>query len=182
MNKIFNIGLARTGTTSLHNALQTLNFSSIHFPTNLDAFNNHIALCDTTITLGYKFLDVMFPNSKFILTMRNVESWLGSMEALFSQWDITDERTCKTDHLHYALYGTHKFNKDKMQKAFFKHLDDVTDYFKFRETDLLTIYVEENNKWDKLCEFLEVPIPEQDYPHAHRREDLNLPKIESILA
>ena len=124
----------------------------------------------------------MFPNSKFILTLRNVESWLGSMEALFSQWDITDERTCKTDHLHYALYGTHKFNKDKMQKAFFKHLDDVTDYFKFREKDLLTIYVEENNKWDKLCEFLEVPIPEQDYPHAHRREDLNLPKIESILA
>ena len=183
MPKIFNIGLARTGTTSLHHALQTLNYSSCHFPTSLDDFNNHHSLCDTTVTLGYKFLDVMYPDSKFILTMRGVESWLNSMEALFSQWDLSEDRTCKTDHLHYALYGTHKFERGKMHKAFFKHYDDVTDYFKFRKKDLLILYIEEENKWEKLCNFLEVQtFPGEDYPHSHKRKDLNLPKIEDILS
>ena len=75
MRKIFNIGFSRTGTTSLTEALQILGFSAYHFPKSFDQIEKHDACTDMSITLGYKFLDLMYPESKYILTTRKLESW-----------------------------------------------------------------------------------------------------------
>jgi len=87
--KIFGIGLPRTGTTSLHNALKSLGIKSKHFPFKLyTSFDDKLLgdydlFVDSPIQLIYKLLDDKFPESKFILTTRSLDSWLESMEWLF---------------------------------------------------------------------------------------------------
>ena len=170
MSKIFNIGFSRTGTTSLTEALQILGFSAYHFPKSFDQIEKHDACTDMSITLGYKFLDLMYPESKYILTTRKLESWLSSMEVLFAQWNIEhDTPGYPTDYMHYAIYGTVKFDEDKMAKAYFNHIDDVKNYFKYKHEDLLELDIDSDNKWEKLCTFLNVEIPDVPYPHSNKR-------------
>ena len=104
--KIFGVGLSRTGTTSLNRALQILGINSMHFPCDkttrqelyeffarqsqgmpiapsisLSALNYCDAITDTPACCIYKSLDVVYPNVKFILTIRDKTSWLNSREA-----------------------------------------------------------------------------------------------------
>lgn len=75
--KIFCIGLARTGTTSLHEILKSLGLKSNHFAgeilyqDNWNIINKYDAFSDTPIPFIYKKLDSLHPGSKFILTTRN---------------------------------------------------------------------------------------------------------------
>ncbi len=98
MNKIFGIGLSRTGTTSLNNALKILGFKSVHFDPrlydniNTPIINNFDAFTDNPIPLIYKKLDTLIPDCRFILTTRNIEGWLNSMQWMFGnkfiEWNL----------------------------------------------------------------------------------------------
>ena len=90
-NKIFCIGLPRTGTTSLDMALNTIGIKSIHFPfslyetDDLSILDQYIAFVDTPIPMLYQKLDKICPGSGFILTARPLEGWLKSMEWLLRE-------------------------------------------------------------------------------------------------
>src|SRR6476660_2478699 len=84
--KVFGIGFPRTGTTSLVRALNILGIASTHNPAGLltdandpvlDAFDG---FADNPIPILYAELDARYPHSKFILTDRDVDSWLRSVE------------------------------------------------------------------------------------------------------
>ena len=88
--KIFCIGLSRTGTTSLTKALNILGYRAVHAPGLKVFFNrpfmfrghhleNDNAFADISVIPFYKTFYYKFPNSKFILTIRDVESWLVSL-------------------------------------------------------------------------------------------------------
>ena len=80
-NKIFGIGLSRTATTSLANALKEINIDIIHYPTSKAKMysNAKDGACDLPVAVYYKELDKKFPNSKFIYTIREKEGWLDSI-------------------------------------------------------------------------------------------------------
>jgi hypothetical protein len=96
--KIFGIGLSRTGGTSLSAALSLLGFRALHFPADsstrreiishldrgncgglhLSILNDYDALSDTPISSVFRSLDIAYPGSKFVLTIRDESAWLDS--------------------------------------------------------------------------------------------------------
>jgi hypothetical protein len=82
MQRIWGIGLTRTGTTSLNTALNILGYRSIHWPTTSDLLHGNLqAATDESVAVVYKYLDFRHPGSKFILTERDEESWVRSTAA-----------------------------------------------------------------------------------------------------
>ena len=106
--KVFCIGLNKTGTRSLHDALEMLGLRSIHWGGSelaeavrrgpairdaveralvegrplLDDLDDADAYSDI-LELSVKFdvLDRQYPGSKFILTTRDLDDWLASRQA-----------------------------------------------------------------------------------------------------
>lgn len=97
--KIFGIGLSRTGTSSLNEALNMLGFPSVHFPADpstraavarylrhgetfprLPLLDTSVGLTDTPVCCILHPLDAAYPGSKFILTVREEDEWLSSCE------------------------------------------------------------------------------------------------------
>jgi len=163
--KIFGIGLTRTGTTSLTEALKILGYSAVHCPMSYEEIDQHDASTDTPVAARFEFLDLLYPNSKFILTTRDVDSWIESATSL--QRSI-DDPLWKLE-TRSILWKSLIFNKEKFIQGYHKHHSKVLEYFKNREQDLLIINLDDIDKFKKLCNFLEKPIPNVEYPHLNKR-------------
>lgn len=171
-NKVFCIGLPRTGTTSLHLAFLCLGYRSIHNPkdiwSNLDhpvLFEND-AFSDTPIPLIYKQLDHKFPGSKFIVTTRRMEPWLRSCEWMFSKkqkdWGFSLE---PTRTFHFRLFGTDQFIAEKFEQTYLRFHEEVRGHFSKNENLLELNLEEEDEPWVKLCNFLQKAQPSVKFPH-----------------
>src|ERR1700722_1042920 len=76
---VWGIGLTRTGTSSLNDALRILGFEAEHWPSLHSLLHGHVrAATDECVAAVYKFLDLRYPGSKFILTERPIDDWLRS--------------------------------------------------------------------------------------------------------
>ncbi len=81
-NKVFGIGLSKTGTSSLSKALTLLDFSTAHWtnPYSHDLLmKEDIPLFDslTDITVSYQYREIYeeYPDAKFVLSTRSIEDW-----------------------------------------------------------------------------------------------------------
>jgi hypothetical protein len=180
--KVFGIGLSRTGTKSLHRALKILGYKSGHFSTQLiryeyskivmdfDSVKYYESLTDITASKFYRELDEEFPDSKFILTVRDLDAWLKSCERHFPKLAEGElpYNSEKIMQLRMDIYDCISFDKEKFTKAYESHLDQVKNHFSNRPSDLLILNICGNNNWKNLCDFLGVPIPKKDFPWANR--------------
>lgn len=188
MSKVFGIGLQRTGTTSLRYAFERLGLSckrdgGVWELVNVDstgqlAFNPEAlelrayqAFTDNPIPVLFKVLDQYFPQSRFIMTQRSLEGWLKSVAKLFdwgmTAWDQMPEGPL-IHATHRALYGTTEFDSEKFSKTYKCYYQDVENYFTNRPQDLLVMNFEEGDGWDKLCPFLQLEVPEVEFPHKNK--------------
>lgn len=134
--KTFGIGLSRTGTSSLTFALRTLGYEAKHFPKDpLEMSKEYDALTDTTVARDYKELDKMYPGSKFILTVRDIDDWLRSVDLHFQRYPVETREKWVLD-LRNDVYYTTVFDKDLMKLTYTKHIQDVKNYFKNRPKQL----------------------------------------------
>jgi len=172
--KVFGIGLAKTGTTSLHFALEMLGFRSIHASTfvarivkqeirNRKALlstieNEYDAFSDWPISYLYRLLDRRFPDSKFILTVRNARDRYHSAR-----------RHIEEDQLRRAKGLPHAWIDIEPESEFITeselHTAKVKKYFQHRPNDLLVMRIVEGEGWTPLCDFLGVAVPIQRFPH-----------------
>jgi hypothetical protein len=97
--RVLGVGLSRTGTTSLHQALQLLGLKSIHYDKVrlndvLDGTNAHPdfrryddvdAVLDIPSAAFFEELLAAYPACKAILTIRDIESWWQSMVAHYGR-------------------------------------------------------------------------------------------------
>jgi Sulfotransferase domain/N-terminal domain of galactosyltransferase len=182
--RIFGIGLHKTATTSLHKALTILGYDSAHWKNahwakaiwdqmNQFGFSRTLeksyALCDLPIPLLYESLDIAYPGSKFILTVRNEDDWLNSVSrhwsdanAFRNQWDADPF----THQVHTVLYGRRKFDAEIMLARYRRHNAEVRQYFTDRPSDLLVMNMDEYN-WQGLPRFFGMSCPEKPYPMAN---------------
>ncbi len=184
--KIFGIGFHKTGTTSLGRALRKLGyrvhkgftFNSpkkrivIPEPVTLEKIRDvafaqvpyYSAFQDNPWPLLFKDIDQAFPGSRFVLTYRDPERWFRSA-ARFHQG-------APGSMLNF-IYGFNDFmiadNKDQAIDRFRAHNESVRDYFKDRPNDLLCWDLEAEPNWDKLCRFLDLDVPNQQFPHGKRQ-------------
>jgi hypothetical protein len=176
--KILGIGLGRTGTRSLYKALQILGYKAKHSPeifldadgelhVNPSDIEQYDALTDNAVVLIYKKLDQQYPGSKFILTIREMDSWLASVEnnsrAMAPWWADKPH----VPALHRTLFGTETFDRKKYADAYRHHESEVREYFSGRETDLLILDICSGEGWEKLCPFLGKPIPTVPFPKTN---------------
>jgi hypothetical protein len=183
-NKVFGIGLSRTGTFSLACALGCLGIPTINFPEDQTTFeqlrsgdfslrvlNAYAGACDTPVVQYYPQLDKAFPRSKFVLTVRSdTEAWLTSVEKLWRS--ISDmEENPYTRFVNTAVYGTWGFSRSRFRWVYETHHRNVLRYFADRPDDLLELDICAGEGWSKLAPFLgldppTVPFPHRDILHA----------------
>jgi hypothetical protein len=197
-NKIFNIGLPKTATTSLNQALMQLGFRSIHNPKQFRkqalAGQYHFDRddWDALTNFGeriYPQLDQAYPQSKFILTVRDETAWLQSWERQIGnttgdetmtrwafyrplkQWLRIFKRALGYDtqltHLYSRIdiFGLYTFHAERGLYVYRLHQRNVMDYFQIRPQDLLVMDICAGDGWEKLCPFLEqTEIPSTPFP------------------
>lgn len=173
---VFGIGLSRTGTVSLNSALNELGIISKHFifypmSTNIPyiylALKEAFAATDIPISANYKKIDKLYPNSKFILTIREIESWLTSCKNYFT-YEINIEKSHKwIKDIHLKLYNTLKFDRERFRNGYYKHLKDVQNYFRNRPEDLLIMDIVGGEGYKELCRFLGLEVLKKQFPHKN---------------
>ncbi|MBW4618443.1 MAG: hypothetical protein KME17_03525 [Cyanosarcina radialis HA8281-LM2] len=183
--KIFVIGLAKTGTSSITDALKILGFRSIHWPPigrlaaeDLLEFywpwwlNKFEAFSDVPVTQFFVELDRRFPNALFIQTIRDRDSWLKSCRKHFAVGS-TEKKYELVRAIHQSLYGANIFEEKTFTAAYDRHMATVKEYFQDR-SDFITLDVCSGEGWDKLCSFLNKDVPELPFPHQNQNPDLVL--------
>ncbi len=174
--KILGIGLGRTGTTSLHHALERLGYRSIHYPFpdailagHLHLLDGFDAACDTPIAAVFPRLDARYPGSRFIYTVRAVDPWIESARRFWERMpSFLDRRAMETaSRVSMEVYGAPRFDERAYRRAHAQHDRRVRAYFEGRERDLLTLDITAGDGWDTLCPFLDQPIPGAPFPHAN---------------
>ncbi len=180
--KIFCIGLNKTGTRSINTALNMMKLRAAHhhvpsgrigeiFKYNLEnnekilsGLENYVAYSDWIDMEGtnndfFKIMDQQYPGSKFIYTDRNLESWIESRIKHIKKIDrLESYQKMYPDSIWYNM------NTDAWREEYRNHKQDVLDYFKDREKDLLIFNVFEGDDWKELCSFLQAPIPSRQFP------------------
>jgi beta-glucanase (GH16 family)/GR25 family glycosyltransferase involved in LPS biosynthesis len=169
---VFAIGLNKTGTTSLHEALILLGYRSCHWQS--DEFSDETsALIDgggplpfeaytdvASIIERYEELDRRFPSAMFILTVRNLDDWLAS-RARHVALNRAENALEGQD-----LYGWIDIDPLGWRTERLMHHEAVLRYFKDRPHKLLVMDICEGDGWADLCRFLDCPEPREPFPHA----------------
>ena len=169
--KIFGIGLSRTGTTSLTEALRILGYSAIHFPWRFSEIDGVDAATDTPVALKYAELDKRYPGSRFILTHRDRIAWLRSCQKFWRKNAEDFAAVPAFVDLHTKLYGGPTFSRKRFGEAYDRHVDGVNAFFRDRPADLLVIDIaREDDPWRPLAAFLEADIPETPFPRQNRSD------------
>lgn len=185
--KIFGIGLNKTGTTTLSKCGEILGFRCTgcnrklledvvlknDFTRLKKIVSRYDLFEDWPWPLVYRQLDNLFPGSKFILTTRrNEERWLNSLKK-------HSLRTNPVKHCRKLAYGynfPHKHEQAHLQ-FYKKHNDDVRGYFKDRKDAFLEVCWEHGDGWEKICAFLQKEVPDVPFPHANKGTDQKAAKV-----
>lgn len=169
--KIFGIGLSKTGTNSLTLALEKLGYNIAHYPPpdmiDVLASNKLDGCTDIPTALRFKLLDKKFPGSKFILTTREKNSWLRSIQAHYERRPASTLNDWGKQN-RIEMYGSCIASECDFLKTYDSHHADVHEYFKDRD-DLLVLDLESNTLWKDLCEFLGHPVVNEPYPVANTK-------------
>ena len=179
--KVFCIGFQKTGTTSLHAALTSLGYRTVavvgrDWPAERLAAEG-AALCIETMKtfdaaqdmpwpIFFRELDTAFPGSKFILTVREPDSWFRSIEGHFG---------ANADEMQAFIYGRDAGapagNRQRYLDVRARHEREARAYFADRAGDLLVMDLERGAGWPELCGFLGAAIPAEPFPVKNRSGD-----------
>jgi len=122
-----------------------------------------------------------FPDSKFILTVRDEHHWIQSVKNYF--YDVKS----KCSHIRHSddsyiiernqyLFGsTYLIDEDNCLNKYREFNEYV--YQIIPKDKLLIMNLEHGDGWDELCQFLERPVPDCPFPHKHTSSEVMQKKI-----
>jgi hypothetical protein len=191
--KVVGSGLGRTGTKSMQTALNMLGFGPCHHMVEVfrqpetmqlwvDAsegrpdwdqiFKDYRSVVDYPGAAHWRAIADHYPDAKVLHTVRDPGKWFESTQATI-----------------FAPRGGARQGGDSLQERFFasfmapmqSRIDDrafMTDYFR-RHTEAVKAAIaperllvfEVGEGWDRLCKFLDVPVPDEPYPSENSRAD-----------
>ena len=176
--KVFGIGLNKTGTSSLGHFFELLGY--YHSWETYSAEKILKMLNDKKIMIKeanrfdmhedwpwaklYKDLSVLYKGARFILTLRDTpEQWFNSLINT-----SINHGPNKTNKIFYGKDLIKKEDKQKMIDIYNKHKDNVITFF--NDTDrLLVLNTSDCEKEKKICKFLNIPTKTcYKYPHSNK--------------
>lgn len=139
----------------------------------------------------YKILLERYPEAKVILTTRDFEKWYDSTyktiwksahKPLSARIDLFKRKILNSKlrnifrcvkfmrRVFLRNQFDNKFsNKEYTKAIFFQHINDVVTHVPKHQ--LLIYNVAEG--WEPLCDFLNVPIPNEPFPHLNKKENFH---------
>jgi len=181
--KVFGLGMSRTGTTTLGNCLEILgyNVTDNNFELCKDIKNNNYnnlwkvidkfdAFEDNPYPFVYKEVYKKYPNAKYILTTHiDSKSWLKS----YIRHCIYGKRKTLWNSVRHnqILYNIpHPVNNEKEFISLYEnHNKKVRNFFKDKD-NFIEICWMKGDGWNKLCKFLDKPIPNVPFPHKYKSD------------
>ena len=187
---VFAIGLNKCGTTSLGIAFKELGWSSLHgpykfnqaiaralkkgkkmlhflpgfnmfcdifYPINLEHLDEHSCIILSNRQKFFEIIEKQYPGTKFICNIRNKKDWLSSRKR-HVQRNQNNPDNCKLKWF--------KIEEDAWSEEYDQHYNIVFDYFKDRE-NLLVMDFDQTLTYESLCQFLQVPIPQEEFPRRN---------------
>ena len=182
--KVIGVGFHKTGLSSLYVALNLLGYritkgrqsykDKFQSSDDIDMLNKgeFLMLIDTILPFDavidnpwniiYEKLDQRFPDSKFILTLREAEEWLASAMTYFHYRQLSP--------IVKWIYGVDSLlgNEQILLDRYKHHNQEVLKYFKGRPKDLLIVNWGKGSGWEELCTFLNKPIINLPFPHFNQ--------------
>jgi len=194
----------KTGTESTTAALIELGFqfepqfpaemmlkdwSERRFKKLINFCDNYQCFKDVPFSLPYTFpiLDAHYPNSKFILTIReNSQVWFESIKRfhgqLFSQgktpsWEDLESASyvyqgwmaeASKYIFHADEYGL--YDQSRYIEVYEFHNQMVREYFRYRSDALLVINTASEGSYDQLCKFLDISPFITKFPHLNKSQ------------
>jgi len=180
-SKVVGIGLPKTGTTSLGYCLRRFGYKHQTFDMDLalkvkrklidevmKEAEKHESFEDWPWFLLYKEFDQKFPNTKFILTLRqDTATYVRSLQGHHDREGIRDKDFIKP-YWWDEVQGMdpHEWDYEKSAQRYEHHNRAVLDYFQGRiDKDLLVVCWEKGDGWDRLGQFLNKRTPIEPFPH-----------------
>ncbi len=154
-------------------------------------FNGYRACVDFPGYPFYREMMEQYPEAGIILTVRDFDSWYESAYRTIWQagpqtpWEkvsmsvkmVTNGRVrkaVKCIKFFHEIFWEKTFNgrfedKEVAREAYEAHIDSVKQNV---PDDRLLVY-DVKDGWEPLCDFLNVPVPDQEYPYLNKKEDFN---------
>lgn len=199
--KVIGLGYPRTGTMSLKHALEALQLGPCYHmievfrkPEDVPFWLSALQQTDTTIDWSdvfsefqsttdcpacYFWKDLLgaFPNARYILTVRDPETWYDSFrttvyEAMMHPERSADEAHASVQRMARMLILDTMFEGRFEDKGFAiqtyqQHTKAVIEQLPPKQ--LLVFDV--GDGWQSLCDFLDLPIPPIPFPKSNTRHD-----------
>ncbi|KAA3657063.1 MAG: sulfotransferase family protein [Chloroflexi bacterium] len=201
--KVIGAGYGRTGTLSLQLALEQLGFDPCYHmqtvikrPRHLQAWDkigqgepadwlnllqDYQAAVDFPISLYWRELMDVYPNAKFVLTVRDADSWYDSTVETIYQTITLKWLPNVLPPLKLFIRMVNDIIWDGAFNGRFLHRPHAIQKFEQHNADvqqtipperLLVFNVKEG--WEPLCNFLQAPIPNTPFPHANSRRQIKM--------
>lgn len=200
-SKVFCIGHNKTGTTSLEAALRGFGYKMgdqataellledwaardfrriIEYCRSAEAFQDIPFSLDFT----YQAMDQAFPNSRFILTVRNnADEWYQSLihfhakimrvsappdaDAVKRYFYREEGWLWRAQRYIYGVDETTVYDEALYKAHYNNHNRQVLEYFRHRPNDLLVLNLVQPDAMEALCRFLGIQYTGQIMPHLN---------------
>ena len=196
---VIGAGFGRTGTLSLKSALETLGVGPCYHMIEVHANTDHASIWEAAATGAdtdwqsllqnyssivdwpgcyfWKELADFYPNSKVLLSVRDPEKWYLSVTNTIYQLlsqplpneksDGFTQRSMTQKIILEKTFDNRFEDKDYAISVYEKHIQTVQNTIPADR--LLTFNVAEG--WSPLCEFLNVAVPDSDFPRVNSTEE-----------
>lgn len=178
MLKVLGVGLPRTGTATLAEALAILGFEASHdrdtsFPLWPVVPSDITAEAEVgfPVALYWPRLVEANPDCKVILTTRDIDTWWESIK-----WHINKiHASAALPHIHYSdllhclLFGSAYPHGYWYKWRFQEWNKSVLSYMDRNCHRLLVLDIVAGDKWDKVCPFLGVEEPDAEWPWLNKK-------------
>jgi hypothetical protein len=202
--KVFGIRLSKTATSSLNRALELLGYDSVHWTRGgqrvlgWPEFFHAEAATDTPCAAQFESLYYTFEQSRFIYTVRDVDSWTESIREHFGMESPREFRklwkkqsfwegnhgwrwynSLQWVQIHECLYARH----DTWKSAYEEYDQRVRRFFEDKPDDrFLVMDIPEGDGWEELCGFLNCEAPPRKFPHVGKtRGNLDVNKVKQYV-
>lgn len=192
--KVIGAGFGRTGTLSLKFALEKLGFNPCHHMMEVFGKPDHIALwqaaadgkpadweaifdgyeaaVDWPVCAFWKELKDVYPDAKFILSKRDADKWFASAtNTIFKGMQAFDGADPHGKMVNTLIvqntFGGDVTDAEHAKSVFEAHNAEVLATM---PSERILVF-EAADGWAPLCDFLEVPVPDEPYPRTNSTED-----------
>lgn len=199
--KVIGAGYGRNGTLSLKQALEKLGFDKCYHMMELDQskdedlawlklnrgepvdfeklFEGYQASVDWPSCNFWREQMAAYPDAKVILSERDPEAWYASIMKTIYPMSVSMREHAGEDPLWQrrsemvfeliwdGLFDGRLDDKDHVIGVYLAHNQQVKDEV---PADRLLVF-DSKFGWEPLCEFLDVPVPDEPYPKTNTSED-----------